>query len=105
VNLNGATVTDNAGNTTDLTGAAVNPAGTLGISSIAAFDTTTNQPVGVIGQAYTGPVADLQNEYINITSDNLNVSAAAPNWFIHSGSGDDAIAVSSGTNVLDGGTG
>jgi Ca2+-binding RTX toxin-like protein len=59
----------------------------------------------VVGQAYAGPVADLQNEYINITPDNLNVTAATPNWFIHSGSGDDAIAVSSGTNVLDGGTG
>jgi Ca2+-binding RTX toxin-like protein len=74
-------------------------------TAIAAFDTTTNQTVGVAGQAYTGPVADLQNENINITSDNLSVSTATPNWFIHTGSGEDAIAVNSGTNVLDGGTG
>ena len=45
------------------------------------------------------------DQYINITSDNLNITASTPNWFIHSGSGDDAIAVNSGTNVLDGGTG
>jgi Ca2+-binding RTX toxin-like protein len=49
--------------------------------------------------------AILQAEYINVTSDNLNVTASSPNWFIHSGSGMDAIAVNSGTNVLDGGTG
>ena len=72
-------------------------------TAIAAFDTTTNKSVGVVGQAYAGPVADLQNEYINITSHNLSVATATPNWFIHSGSGEDAIWVSSGTNVLDGG--
>jgi RTX calcium-binding nonapeptide repeat (4 copies) len=74
-------------------------------AAIAALDATTNQPLGVVGQAYTGPVIGLQNEYINITADKLNISVSTPNWFIHSGSGDDAIAVNSGTNVLDGGTG
>ena len=74
-------------------------------AAIAAFDTTTNQPLGVVGQAYTGPVVGLQNEYISITSDSLNIGVTTPNWFIHSGSGDDAIAVSGGINVLDGGTG
>jgi len=74
-------------------------------ADVAAFDTTTNQPVAAVGQAYPGPVAGLQNEYINITSDNLNVTTSTPNWFVHTGSGDDAIAVNSGTNVLDGGTG
>jgi len=74
-------------------------------SGLAVFDTTNNQPLGVVSQAYTGPVANLENEYINITSDHLSVATDTPNWFIHSGSGDDAITVSSGTNVLDGGTG
>jgi hypothetical protein len=107
VSLNGATVTDQAGNAANLAGAAVNPAGTLATepSAIAAFDTTAGQPVGVAGEAYTGPVADLQSEYINITSDNLSVATGTPNWFIHSGSGDDAIVVSGVINVLDGGTG
>jgi hypothetical protein len=106
-NLNGATITDRAGNNADLTGAAGNPPGTLDIQAdpIAAFDVTDNQPVGATGQPYTGPVAGIQHEYINITPNNLNVATNSPDWFIHSGSGDDAIAVRSGTNVLDGGTG
>ena len=69
------------------------------------FDTTTGQSVSPSTQPYTGPVSGLQNEYINITSDSLNISASTPNWFIHSGGGNDAIAASSGINVLDGGTG
>ncbi|HET7879373.1 MAG TPA: hypothetical protein VFL55_00705 [Acetobacteraceae bacterium] len=72
---------------------------------IAAFDTTTSQPLGAVGQVYTGPVVGLQNEYINITSDSLNIGVTTDNWFIHSGAGTDAIAVHGGTNVLDGGTG
>jgi Ca2+-binding RTX toxin-like protein len=61
--------------------------------------------VVAVGEAYTGPVAGLEHQYINITSDGLNIAASSPNWFIHSGSGEDAIAASSGANVLDGGTG
>ena len=61
--------------------------------------------VSATAQPYTGPVSGLQNEYINITSDSLNISVSTPNWFIHSGSGTDAIAANSGINVLDGGTG
>jgi hypothetical protein len=104
-NLNGAVLTDQNGNDANLSGAAASLPGTLDIESIAAFDVTTNQPIAVVAQPYTGPVAGLQHEYINITSDNLNVSAATPNWFIHSGSGEDALSVTSGINVLDGGTG
>jgi hypothetical protein len=72
---------------------------------LGALDTTTNQPVVAVGDPYPGPVAGLQHQYINTTSDGINITASSPNWFIHSGSGEDAIAVSSGTNVLDGGTG
>ena len=50
-------------------------------------------------------MSGLQREYIDISTDSLNIGVSTPNWFIHSGSGDDAIAVSSGTNVVDGGTG
>jgi hypothetical protein len=74
-------------------------------AAITAFDTTTNQPLGAVGQVYTGPVSGLQNEYANLTSDSLNIDATTDNWFIHSGAGTDAIAVHGGTNVLDGGTG
>lgn len=71
----------------------------------AAIDTTTGQPATSNVKPYSGPVAGLQEEYINITSDNLNIAVSTDNWFIHSGSGTDAIAVHGGTNVLDGGTG
>ena len=42
---------------------------------------------------------------ILLTPENLTIALAGPNWFVHSGSGDDAIAAFGGTNVLDGGTG
>jgi phospholipase/lecithinase/hemolysin len=70
-------------------------------------NTTTGQQLPPTAQPYTGPVAGLQEQYINVTPDNLNITASTPNWFIHSGSGTDAIDVSraGGTNVLDGSTG
>jgi hypothetical protein len=71
------------------------------------LDTTTGAASAASGTPYSGPVAGLQWEYINISTDNLNVTATAPNAFIHTGSGEDAINVGqvNGDNVLDGGTG
>ena len=76
-----------------------------GVPVLAVADATTGQAVAAQGQPYTGPVGSVQQQYINITPDNLNVTVSTPNWFIHSGGGQDAIAVSSGNNVVDGGTG
>jgi phospholipase/lecithinase/hemolysin len=76
-----------------------------GIPAIAVQDTTTAQPVTTFGQPYTGPVSALQQQFIDVTPDSLNISVSTPNWFLHSGSGTDAISASSGTNVLDGGGG
>ena len=76
------------------------PTSTPGISVL---DTTTGQSVLAAAQPYAGPVGGLQEQYINLTSDSLNISVNTPNWFIHSGSGTDAIAANSGANVLDGG--
>ncbi len=72
---------------------------------LAVLDTTTGQPIAAAAQQCTGPVAGLQEQYLNISPDSLNISVSTANWFIHSGSGNDAIAVNSGMNVLDGGTG
>jgi Ca2+-binding RTX toxin-like protein len=69
------------------------------------LDTTTGQAVNVVAQPYSGPVAGLQEQYINITPDSLNISVITPNWFLHSGAGEDAIQANGGTNVLDGRTG
>nr|WP_294514146.1 GDSL-type esterase/lipase family protein [uncultured Rhodopila sp.] len=68
-------------------------------------DTSVNQPLPAVAQSYSGPVIGPSNEYISVSSDNLNIKAATPNWFIHAGGGSDGITVSSGTNVLDGGGG
>jgi hypothetical protein len=81
-----------------------NPAPTPGFNVL---DTATGQPVVATAQPYTGPVSGLQEQFISITPDSLNITTTTPNWFIHSGSGTDAINVSAGggTNVLDGSTG
>lgn len=76
-----------------------------GSPGLTVFDTSTNQSTPGIALPYTGPVAGLTEEYINLTSDNINITATTPNWFLHSGTGEDAIQVTSGNNVLDGGTG
>jgi hypothetical protein len=97
----GQTGTDNTTTVTETASSSPSPP----TSDLSVFDTTTGQPDAATAQPYTGPVAGLQEQYINITTDSLNIGVTTPNWFIHSGSGTDAIAVSSGTNVLDGGTG
>lgn len=75
----------------------------------------TNITAGVLdwqdGQAYNGPVATVQNQFVTVMTDNVNITATKPNNFIHTGSGNDAIDLSlfggagSGTNVADGGAG
>ena len=55
--------------------------------------------------AGAGGPSYLQAQYIYGGSDSQALSTQQPNVFIHSGSGTDAIAVSSGQNVLDGGLG
>ena len=67
---------------------------TSGASGIAELDDATAD-----GPSY------LQNKYIYAGTDNIAFSTQAPNVFIHSGSGMDAIQVTSGQNVLDGGLG
>jgi V8-like Glu-specific endopeptidase len=72
---------------------------------LSVLDTTTGESVSATAQDYVGPVVGLEEQYINITADSLNISVTTPNWFLHSGSGTDALHASSGINVLDGGTG
>jgi hypothetical protein len=76
-------------------------------TNFSVLDTTTNTSFQSNGTPYSGPVAGLQTEFIDTTSDNIDVTANVPNVFIHGGSGEDAINVShaGGNNVLDGGTG
>ena len=70
-------------------------------------DTTTGVSSSSAGIVYTGPVAGLQNQFIYLGVDNLNIASVTPNCFIRGGPGSDAIDVSrgGGINVLDGSTG
>jgi Ca2+-binding RTX toxin-like protein len=74
-------------------------------SGLTAVDTSTGTPLSDTSQAYTGPVAGVAHQYINITSDSLSVTTSTDGWFLHSGPGTDAMAVHGGNNILDGGTG
>ncbi len=75
-------------------------------ANITIVDTTTGITKHSSGTKYSGPAAGVAYQYLNITPDNLNLTAGLGNSFLHTGSGFDAIDVSSvgGTNVLDGGT-
>ena len=50
---------------------------------------------------FSGPVPGLQNQFIRVTPENLNVAATTDNWLIHTGDGNDAIVACGGRNVLD----
>lgn len=68
-------------------------------------DVTSDQTSSAAGNPYSGPVAGLQTEFVNISPHNLNVVALSLNTFIHTGAGNDAVQVAGGRNVVDGGTG
>jgi ELWxxDGT repeat protein len=59
----------------------------------------------MIGDAYTGPVLELTDEFVFPTPENINIASTLPNAFIRTGVGDDAITVFSGRNVVDAFTG
>jgi hypothetical protein len=54
---------------------------------------------------YDGPVNYLQWQYIWDRADGVAISATRSNVFLHGASGDDALAVQGGNNVVDGGGG
>jgi Ca2+-binding RTX toxin-like protein len=71
--------------------------------TVSVFDQTTGQTAVEAGTPYTGPVAGLTTEFIDLSPDNLNIAAITPNSFIYSGLGNDAINVSQagGNNIID----
>lgn len=72
---------------------------------VVVHDTTTGADLPDTSAAYAGPVAGITSQFIDITPDNLNVTAKADNLFIATGAGNDAVALHGGTNVVDAGTG
>ena len=73
--------------------------------NVAVHDNTTGTDLPDTSSAYTGPVSGVASQNVNITPDNLNVTAKADNLFIKTGAGNDAVALHGGTNVVDAGTG
>jgi Ca2+-binding RTX toxin-like protein len=71
--------------------------------TVSIFDQTTGQTAVEAGTPYTGPVAGLTTEFIDLSPDNLNIATITPNSLIYSGSGNDSINVSQagGNNIID----
>jgi len=103
----GFTISDSDTASLSATDSTTSVIATAAQTQFAMLDTTTGDPSNALGTAYSGPVAGLQWSFITTTTDSLNITATAPDVFIHTGSGNDAINVSqvNGNNVLDGGTG
>jgi hypothetical protein len=74
-------------------------------AELAVLNTSTGLPQPVDTGWYNGAVYDLEKAVILLGSDGIVLVASTPNWFLRTGSGNDAIAAGSGVNVLDGGTG
>jgi hypothetical protein len=89
------------------------PGGTNGTSgsgggvpaNFSVTDTTTGTSFVTAGDSYNGPVPELQRECIMLSQDNINITANISNVFVHSDTGEDALQVLGGANVLDGSTG
>ena len=60
---------------------------------------------GNMGEAYSGVLDYLQSQLIWNGTQGIAVTATQANVFLHGGSGDDALQVTAGSNVLDGGDG
>jgi Ca2+-binding RTX toxin-like protein len=57
------------------------------------------------GAVYSGNTTWLNNEFIAVNAQNLNIIATTPSVFMHGGAGNDALVASSGNNLIDGGFG
>ncbi len=75
------------------------------VRGLSALGATSRQPTATKPDFYDGPVPALEWQFVSITPEALAVSVNTRNWFLRSGSGDDALDAFAGTNVLDGGTG
>jgi probable HAF family extracellular repeat protein len=72
---------------------------------IAVRDTSDDEDLGGVEEAYGGPVERLEHQFIFDGTDSVNISVSDDNWFLHGGPGQDALQAHGGYNVLDGGTG
>ena len=85
------------------------PAPTDGTERYLETDATKGVTQWLGGQRYTGPVAGITNQFVDLTGDSLNITATAPNNFIQVGgqglrnpaTAGINVSQSNGTNVLD----
>ena len=68
-------------------------------------DAATGSAGQATGEAYSGPVDYLQRQYIWSGTDPVAIIATTPNVFLKGGPAGDALQVTGGNNVLDGGGG
>jgi len=114
-NYNGGPVlfaSDGTSAGTSLVAAGVTPYSAYGGANAASLggmvaytDTTSHISGSARADIYTGPVSYLQQQYIWSGTDGVAMAADAAGTFLHGGSGDDALSVTAGSNVLDGGLG
>ena len=70
------------------------------------YDTTTQAYVqDTFSHPYSGPVAGVKFELVDITTDSLNLGPMSDSMFVKTGSGNDAIQLHGGTNVANCGAG
>ena len=79
-------------------------AGTVG-GSVGWTDAVTHASGTALSDLYTGPVSTLQQQYIWAGNDAVAIRADGPSTFLKGGPGGDALQVTGGNNVLDGGGG
>ena len=81
------------------------PAAAPAQQAFARTDTSTLSSDGTDGDTYAGPLHYLQRQMIWQGTDGVAAVANTPSVFLHGGPADDALTVTGGSNVLDGGGG
>ena len=79
-------------------------------AKLAIFDNTTQRAVAdALSQPFVQPIAGVLSriveQYVSVSPDSLSITAHSPNYFIHTGSGNDAVQLLAGTNIVDAGAG
>lgn len=74
-------------------------------AELAVLDARTLLPIAPAPAWFNGAVLSLEKELLLLDRGDVVLVAATPNWFLHTGAGNDAIAAAGGVNVLDGGSG
>ena len=78
----------------------------LPVASLAIYDATAKQAMSdTLSTPFTGGLPFVAEQYVSVSPHSLNIAAASPNYFIHTGAGNDAVQLLGGTNVVDAGAG